>query len=143
MSVWLKYIVFVCLLTGNLLAKSQQDIPERDIRFIETLQSELQLTEGQRLTVDSIYVCNQKELSILQHEIDSLERSEITEKELNLKIAVLNQKKKDVREFREMELLDVFTVEQQTVYREKIKPAKPQVLHFGIHNRADCNVCTK
>ena len=31
--------------------------------------------------------------------------------------------------------------EMRTVFEGLIAPGRPAVLHFGIHNRMDCNVC--
>jgi hypothetical protein len=137
-----KYIFCIVILICNLHAASQQ-LSDRDARFVNQLQTELALDSIQRPQVDSLFWNSHMELNVVSHEVDSLERSTISEEELNLRIAVLNQKKKDIREYRELDLLDILTLEQQTLYTEKIKPAKPQVLHFGIHDRAKCNVCIK
>ena len=52
-------------------------------------------------------------------------------------LKVLNQQIKDVREMRDLDIVKSLNAEQLQIYNEKIKPAKPQILHFGLHNRAD------
>lgn len=120
-----------------------QELSDRDARFVDQLRTELALDSVQRTAVDDLFLKAHREINLVEHEVDSLERSSMSEDELNLRVAVLNQEKKDIREYRELDLLNLLTVEQQVIYNEKIKPAKPQVLHFGIHDRAKCNVCIK
>lgn len=107
--------------------------------MVETLN----LDSIQKNQIDSIYGVHHQELNRVEHEMDSLERSEISEEGLNLRISVLNQEKRDIREFRELDVLNTMTKEQQAIYAEKIKPEKPKVLHFGLHDRANCKVCLK
>jgi len=63
--------------------------------------------------------------------------------QLQTKVSALNQKKKDIRDMRELDVRLQLNPAQLKIYDEKIKPVKPQVLHFGLHNRADCKVCTQ
>ena len=35
----------------------------------------------------------------------------------------------------------VLPLKMRTVFQELTSPNRPAVLHFGLHNRADCNVC--
>ena len=137
-----KYILSIVAVLCNLHASSQE-LSARDSRFIDQLRTELALDSVQQKAVDTLFWNSNLDMNVVAHEVDSLERADISEEILNLKIAVLNQKKKDIREFRELGLMDVLTREQQTIYSKRIKPSKPQVLHFGIHDRAKCNVCIK
>ena len=137
-----KYILSIVAVLCNLHASSQE-LSARDSRFIDQLRTELALDSVQQKAVDTLFWNSHLDMNVVAHEVDSLERADISEEILNLKIAVLNQKKKDIREFRELGLMDVLTREQQTIYSKRIKPSKPQVLHFGIHDRAKCNVCIK
>ena len=135
-----KYILCIVVFLYNLHAASQE-LSARDTRFFEQLTTELALDSVQQIAVSTLFWNSHLEMNVVTHEVDSLERADISEETLNLKIAVLNQKKKDVREYRELYLMDILTKEQQAIYSEEIKPTKPQVLHFGIHDRAMCNVC--
>jgi len=137
-----KYILSIVAVLCNLHAASQE-LSARDSRFIDQLRTELALDSVQQKAVDTLFWNSHLDMNVVAHEVDSLERADISEEILNLKIAVLNQKKKDIREYRELGLMDVLTREQQTIYSKRIKPSKPQVLHFGIHDRAKCNVCIK
>ena len=103
----------------------------------------LHFSDGQREATRKVYLTHQSELNQLQAELDSLEKFETNESMLQLKMNVINQQKKDVRDQRELEFLALLTEAQRATYEERIKPQKPQVLHFGIHDRAKCNVCNK
>jgi hypothetical protein len=35
----------------------------------------------------------------------------------------------------------VLPLKMRTVFQELTSPNRPAVLHFGLHNRADCNIC--
>ena len=42
----------------------------------------------------------------------------------------------------ELDLQLLLNEEQKKIYAEKIKPAKPDISHFGVmHDRAKCVVC--
>lgn len=94
--------------------------------------------------LDSLFIGYARELNAIDARIDSAEANpEISEDQLLVRINVLNQEKKDLKEVRELDIKSVLQPEQVAIYDEKVAPQKPKVLHFGIHNRADCNVCTK
>jgi hypothetical protein len=48
---------------------------------------------------------------------------------------------KKLREERDLNIELAFTPEQKEIYLTQIKIAKPQVLHFGVHDRMNCPVC--
>ena len=125
------------------VCSAQTALPERDARFVAKLKQELGLSYDQAAQVDSLYVtCNQA-LQLLQADIDRIEASDASEKEITMRVSIKSQEKKDLKEERELALLRILTENQRTAYETDIKPAKPAVLHFGIHNRADCKVCTR
>lgn len=136
-----RFTLFLALFAISLSLSAQ--LSEKDKRYLSTVRDTLQLSDVQATQLEKVYLDCQFELDKLQNEVDSLERHEESESLLNLKVNVLNQKKKDTKEQRELDTRGILTVEQKLVYEAKIKPQKPKVLHFGIHDRAKCNVCIK
>lgn len=118
-------------------------LPDRDARFVTKLKQELSLSAVQASQVDSLFAFYHEQLQQVEAYIDSVESSNATEAEVTMRVAIKAQERKDLKAERESDLTALFTDEQQVIYTEKIKPAKPQVLHFGIHNRADCKVCDR
>ncbi len=135
-------IAFLIIVFNNAI-QAQSSLSEKDQRFLSKLSSELKLEEMQVKEITSLYQVAQIELDSLQKEIKHIEKTEDDEKMVNLKVNVLNQKKKDVKEFRELELKLLLSPDQIVAYERDIKPQKPKVLHFGIHDRAKCQVCIK
>lgn len=119
-------------------------ISEQDKAMISKIKNELTLTGNQSSLLDSLFLNASLELKKYDDEIKELQTSDLDEEQISLKVAVLNQKKKDKRELRDIEFRMILTAEQKQVYEEKIKPAKPQVLHYGMnHDRMNCNVCNQ
>lgn len=118
-------------------------LPEQEQKFLARLKSELNLSEEKFSAIEKIYSAKQKELDACDKSIKEFEQTLDNEQELQMKVSSLNQKKKDIREMRELDVKLQLTPDQLKIYDEKIKPAKPQVLHFGIHDRANCKVCVQ
>ena len=137
----MKLPFFIVLLCLSLLSSAQ--IPEQDQKFLARLKTELNLSADKYTSIEKIYSDKQKELDACDKSIKEFEQTLDNEQELQMKVSSLNQKKKDIREMRELDIKLQLTPEQLKIYDEKIKPAKPQVLHFGIHDRANCKVCVQ
>lgn len=121
-----------------------QELSPADQRKKGTIFKEIDLTSQQEIMIDSLFVVYASELNAIDVRIDSLESdANLSEDQLLVRITVLNQEKKDLKEVRELDIKAALQPEQVTLYDEKVAPKKPKVLHFGIHNRADCNVCDK
>lgn len=119
-----------------------QVLPQPETDYVNKLRTELALDETQFRKADSLCTKAYLDTQLINKELQSLARSNATQEEKNQKTAVNNQKKKDIREMRDLEVRMLLTAEQQKIYDEKIKPEKPPVLHFGMnHDRANCNVC--
>jgi uncharacterized protein YjaZ len=116
-------------------------LPEQDKKFLEKLKTQLVLTDEQYKSIQSVYEKNQVALNTCDEKIKEYEKTLTNEDELQLKVKVLNQQKKDIRDMRELDVRLLLTAEQLKIYDEQIKPNKPTVLHFGIHDRANCSVC--
>lgn len=130
--------IFILLLCSyQSLGQSSADERKR-----ANMKSELNLSTDQSNQVDSVFMVFNQEFELLDQNLQSVQRdTSLTEEDLLLRMQVINQEKKDLKALRELELKNLLNKEQLVIYEEKIQPQKPQVLHFGIHNRADCNVC--
>lgn len=143
MMKFLKYIAVVVFILGGNFVKAQ-DLASVDQRKRDAMVKELNLNAQQVSMIDTIFAQYGRQLSALDAEIQNIETSgAYPEDQVVVRVSVLQQEKKDLREVRELDLKMLLRPEQVAIYTEKIQPNKPQVLHFGIHNRADCNVCKK
>ena len=106
------------------------------------MRAKLNLTEQQNLLIPSIYLYyhgliedQKKIMSILAEEPSVNEEERL--KDLNARSEYV----KRIREERDLNLELALTPEQKEIYTSQIKIAKPQVLHFGVHDRMNCPVC--
>ena len=75
--------------------------------------------------------------------IKDVERLDAIEDEILNKVLELQGLKKSCSELRNAMIKLDLPLDLQATFDELIAPNRPAVLHFGIHNRADCNVCKK
>ena len=135
----LAIISFLIISSSGVLA---QQLTAQDSSFLSTLHTELSTDHVQKHKIDSVYTDAVIKLHDIDTSIKALEKSDVTEEELNTKVLELNTKKKDIRDMRDMQIQLLLNDAQRKIYLEKIKPTKPAVLHFGMnHDRANCNVC--
>jgi len=122
----------------------ETELSSFDQRKRDAMVKKLELSADQIVQVDSVFHAFSERLYSYDLQIKEVQRdTSFTEKEISTRLNVLRQNQKDERALRELDLRNNLTPEQLIVYEKDIQPAKPQVLHFGIHNRADCNVCAK
>jgi Spy/CpxP family protein refolding chaperone len=133
----------IWLLFGNCPAKGQGTIPPRDIHHLDELAAGLDLSQEQRSAIHAIYLTYQPELNELSEAIDELERTTDDEKTLFLKVAVMNEQKKELRKRRELELQDVLTDEQLAVYTDHFSTSQVRTASFGLHNSLVCKLCNR
>ena len=76
-----------------------------------------------------------------QFKVDSLERAPISEDALLAQIVEARQEIGSCREQRKAAMRAVLPPSFQVKFDDLAQPSRPSVLHFGIHNRLDCNVC--
>jgi parvulin-like peptidyl-prolyl isomerase len=114
----------------------------QDQAKIKSMRAKLNLTEQQNLLIPSIYLYyhgliedQKKIMSILAEEPSVNEEERL--KDLNARSEYV----KRIREERDLNLELALTPEQKEIYTSQIKIAKPQVLHFGVHDRMNCPVC--
>ncbi|MBM72417.1 MAG: hypothetical protein CL847_06505 [Crocinitomicaceae bacterium] len=75
--------------------------------------------------------------------IKEVEKSVVSEDEILESVTELYRRKKRCIELRNAQIHLKLPFELRATFNELIAPNRPDVLHFGIHNRADCNVCIK
>jgi hypothetical protein len=130
------------LLTAPLCAAGQ--LPAADERFITELSQRLEFSPGQLGSVLAVYQNAQLTLDSLDRQLMKLQRSSDDETEAGRLTPILQQRRKDIRAMREIELRALLNPEQLRIYDTEIRPAaKPAVLHFGVHDRMNCNICTR
>jgi hypothetical protein len=121
---------------------AQKNLSVADSTHLAILQSELALTEDQSLRIDSLLRVSSQQITEIERELLRISRSDTsTEEKENLQ-RELREKKKNVRENRDLSITLILSAEQRKIYDEKIKPTKPGVLHMGMnHDRSKCEVC--
>lgn len=75
--------------------------------------------------------------------IKEVEKSNASEDEILLKVTELYKRKKTCVDMRNAKINLKLPPDLRMTFDQLIAPNRPAVLHFGIHNRADCNVCKK
>jgi hypothetical protein len=140
-------ILPLVVITLNLLfgtsASAQTVLNDKDSRSLENIRTALNLSKEQSNAAEEIFVRYAAEIEKVESEKLALQRTSDDENLLQTQLLVLNQEIKDSREMRDLEIEAILNPLQLQIYQEKIKPQKPQVLHFGIHDRAKCGVCVR
>ena len=114
----------------------------QDQAKIKSMRTKLNLTEQQDLLIPSIYmhynglIEDQKKIMSTLAEEPSVNEEERL-KDLNARSEFI----KKLRDERDLNVELALTPEQKEIYLAQIKIAKPQVLHFGVHDRMNCPVC--
>ena len=114
----------------------------QDQAKIKSMRAKLNLTEQQQLLIPSIFVHyhglveEQKKIMGIVAEEPSVNEEERL-KDLNMRSDAI----KRFRDERDLNIELALTPEQKEIYTTQIKIAKPQVLHFGVHDRMNCPVC--
>ena len=114
----------------------------QDQAKIKSMRAKLNLTEQQDLLIPSIYmhyyglIEDQKKIMSTLAEEPSVNEEERL-KDLNMRSEFI----KKLRDERDLNIELALTPEQKEIYLTQIKIAKPQVLHFGVHDRMNCPVC--
>lgn len=134
--------MFVLLLLANV--GKAQELNAADLRKREAMHELLALNLVQQRVLDTLFTRYADEMAGIDEKVKAAERdAELSEDDVLLRLNAATQEKNDLRALRELDIKTLLTAAQRAVYDEKIAPSKPAVLHFGIHNRMDCNVCEK
>lgn len=143
MRIGLVSFVFLLVL-GIAKVGNAQDLPPVDQRKRDAISEQIKLHPLQEQLLDSIFVDYGRKIADVDMRLKAIERDpDLSEDQVVMRMNVLSQEKNDLRALRELDIQTLFTPDQKKAYAERIQPAKPAVLHFGIHNRMDCNVCTQ
>jgi hypothetical protein len=111
-------------------------------RELETIYSEDPEWSGAiRKKVFDIIIKSDKALSELRKKIKEVESSSHSEEEILKSMINLNNLKKDIRADRKDSIKLYLHQSLQPQFDVITGVNRPSVLHFGIHNRLDCNVC--
>lgn len=141
--------LFLCLIaltsSAQPMKKDSVDISvlsAQDQARIKSIESKLNLSEQQQLLIPYIFV-HYHELIEEQKKIMSIvaEQPAVNEEERLKDLNVRSEFVKKLREERDLNVELVLTPGQKEIYLTQIKIAKPQVLHFGVHDRMNCPVC--
>jgi parvulin-like peptidyl-prolyl isomerase len=114
----------------------------QDQAKIKSMRAKLNLTEQQDLLIPSIYM----HYHGLIEEQKAIMNTIAEEPKINdeARLEALNMRSDAIKRFRDERDLNIelaLTPEQKEIYLTQIKIAKPQVLHFGVHDRMNCPVC--
>jgi parvulin-like peptidyl-prolyl isomerase len=141
--------LFLCLIaltsSAQPMMKDSVDIsvlPTQDQAKIKSMRTKLSLTEQQDLLIPSIYLYYHG----LIEEQKAIMNTIAEEPKINdeARLEALNMRSDAIKRFRDERDLNIelaLTPEQKEIYLTQIKIAKPQVLHFGLHDRMNCPVC--
>jgi hypothetical protein len=116
---------------------------DQDKRLLENIRTQLRPDTVQMQEIRQLIRLCSSEVAALETEKKKIQRESNDEELLQTQLLVFNQKIKDARDFRDIGIESILRTEQLAVYKAKIKPDKPQVLHFGLHDKANCNICIK
>ena len=141
--------LFLCLFTltssAQPMVKDSVDISvlsAQDQAKIKSMRTKLNLTEQQDLLIPSIYLYYHG----LIEEQKAIMNTIAEEPKINdeARLEALNMRSDAIKRYRDERDLNIelaLTPEQKEIYTTQIKIAKPQVLHFGVHDRMNCPVC--
>lgn len=140
----IRVLLILCILSTFLNQAGAQDkMSQADIRKLTAIKNTLELDSVQLHQVSSLFASTALEVNRIDSLINEVEHSDLAEDKVVLQVMVMQQEKKELKSMRNLDLKNILNPEQLTKYETEIQPKKPQVLHFGIHDRANCKVCTK
>ena len=114
----------------------------QDQARIKSIESKLNLSQQQHLLIPSIFVHYHGLIEDQKKIMDTVaERPSVNEEERLKDLNARSEFVKKLREERDLNVELALTPEQKEIYLTQIKIAKPQVLHFGVHDRMNCPVC--
>jgi hypothetical protein len=114
----------------------------QDQAKIKSMRTKLNLTEQQDLLIPSIYLYYHGIIEEQKAIMNTIAEEPKIKDEARLE--ALNMRSDAIKKFRDERDLNIelaLTPEQKEIYLTQIKIAKPQVLHFGVHDRMNCPVC--
>ena len=134
-------LLFIALSLCNNVARGQDTLSLRNQKQLSVLHEQLKLDTAQHMALHEIFLTCQLNVDELDKERSRIQRLDSSEVYISKQVQIIAGKRRESLSLREQEILAVLNTEQKETYKTKIKPDKPQVLHFGIHNRKDCDIC--
>jgi len=117
-------------------------LSSQDQAKIKSMRAKLNLSEKQDLLIPSIYLHYQGLIEDQKKIMSTVaEQPSVNEEERLKDLNMRSEYVKKLREERDLNVELALTPEQKEIYLTQIKIAKPQVLHFGVHDRMNCPVC--
>lgn len=118
-------------------------LPEADRAFLRAMREKLGLDALQDSMIVHLYRETQTGMDSLDRCISALELTSADEEQVTREVPVLRRKKQDLREWRELQIRQLLLPAQRNIYDTELRPEKPAVLHFGVHDRMNCVICNK
>ena len=112
-------------------------------RMLEALMARFQpLPSVERIWTGAFQAASGKS-SAIKAQVDSLERSDLDEAEVLVRVGALRQELRAVREDRNAFVSGFLSPLEQLALDSILNPPAPSIQHFGFHDRMKCLVCKK
>lgn len=147
----IRFILTLTLICGVFVSWSQTPaidsldvtiLTAQDQARIKSMKEKLSLNEKQNELIPRIFIHYHVLIQEQKEIMSSLaEETSISEEERLKDLNARSEFIKQLRDERDLNVELLLTAEQKEIYLTQIKIAKPQVLHFGVHDRMNCPVC--
>lgn len=135
----LTWVMFLGLVWGECNAQTWS--LTEGMRTAQSVSFELNLSEELRnMVLNTALACDSCLTHWKMHQ-DSLQRAPLAETEILRAMQRASAEMTACRERRTQQIRAGLPDSLRSDFDNLNPPAKPQVLHFGIHNRMDCKVC--
>ena len=111
------------------------------MRAVRDVSSQLGLDEVQSQAILQAALPWDACLAHWNHVQDSLEAAPMSESELLKALGPVRTALGDCRSSRSKDIRAALDSSARVAFDALALPERPRVLHFGVHNRMDCNVC--
>ena len=111
------------------------------MRAVRDVSSQLGLNEVQSQAILQAALPWDACLAHWNHIQDSLEAAPMSESELLKALGPVRTALGDCRSSRSKDIRAALDSSARVAFDALALPERPRVLHFGVHNRMDCNVC--
>ena len=143
-SIWIPALLMLALVFSK-GATAQGEAPEAlsgaESRMLEALMARFQpLPSVGRIWAGAFRAASGKS-SAIKAQVDSLERSELDEAEVLVRVGALRQELRTVREDRNAFVSGFLSPLEQLALDSILNPPAPSIQHFGFHDRMKCLVC--
>ena len=133
-------VVVVCAVGTDLQAQLPRALTE-GMRLSNQISSALALEPDMQQEVLEVALRGDACLTHWRALQDSAEASSMPEAELLNVLAMVREETTRCRTERQNNIHDILPDSLKARFSALDEPARPNVLHFGLHNRMDCKVC--